>query len=59
MIDLVGAGQMRGGVVGDARPDRIPCAAIDREIIAQRQESAIVVKADFNIVQLIARVRRA
>ena len=31
-VDLVGAGEMHGGVVDDAGSDRIPCPAIDDEI---------------------------
>ncbi len=50
---------MGRGVVGDTGPDRVPGAAIDNEIIAQREDTAVLVKADFDLVQLIARMRRA
>ena len=50
---------MDRGVVGDARPDRVPGAAIDDVIIAQREDAAVVVEADLDIVQLVARMRRA
>ena len=49
---------MRGGIVRNTRPDRVPRPAIDNEIVAQREDMALVVKADFNLVQLIARMRR-
>ncbi len=58
VLDLVGAGQMHRGVVGDARADRVPGAAIDQVIVAQRQDMAVIVKADLDIVQLVARMRR-
>jgi len=48
-----------GGVVGDARPDRVPGATIDEVIVAQRKDTAVVVKPDLDIVQLVARMRRA
>ena len=58
-IDLVGTGQMDGGVVDNAGADRIPGAAIDDEIIAQREDAAVVVEADLDIVDLVARMARA
>jgi hypothetical protein len=53
-IDLVGAEQVDRGVVNHARADGIPGAAIDDEMIAQRQDAAVVVKADLDIVDLVA-----
>ena len=50
---------MNGGVVGDARADRVPGAAIDDVVVAQRQNAAIIVKADLDVVQLVARMGRA
>src|SRR5271165_119680 len=58
MLDLVGAGQMSGSVVGHTTTDRVPRPAIDDEIVAQRQDVSITVKADFDLVQLVARMRR-
>ncbi len=58
MLDLVGAGQVDRGVVGDARADRVPGAAIDDVVVADRQDAALVVEADLDIVQLVARMRR-
>ena len=55
-VDLVGAEQMDRGVVNHAGTDGIPRAAIDDETIAQCQDAAVVVKADFDIVDLVARV---
>ena len=54
MVDLVGAGQMSGGVVGDTPTDRVPRAAIDDEIVAQRQDVAIIIESDLDVVQLVA-----
>src|SRR5262249_57383104 len=42
-----------------AGADGIPRAAIDDETIAQRQDAAVVVKADLDIVELVARVAGA
>ena len=50
---------MDGGVVGDADADRVPRAAIDEEIVAQREDMAVIVKADLDIVQLVARMAGA
>ena len=50
---------MDRGVVGDAGADRVPGAAIDDVIVAQREDAAVVVEADLDIVQLVARMRRA
>ena len=50
---------MRGGVVRHAAPDRVPCAAIEDEIVAQSQDLAVTVKADLDLVQLVARMGRA
>src|SRR5262249_15461812 len=47
------------GVVNHAGADRIPRAAIDDELIAQRQDAAVVVKADLDIVDLVARMAGA
>ena len=47
---------MDGGVVDHGGADRIPCAAIDDEMIAQREDAAFVVEADVDIVDLVARV---
>ena len=56
ILDLVRPGQMDGGVVGDPRADRVPGPAIDDVVVAQRQDPAVVVKGDLDIVQLVARV---
>src|SRR5439155_21322343 len=58
VLDLVGAGQMHRGVVGDARADWVPRAAIDDVVVADRQDAAVIVEADLDIVQLVARMRR-
>ena len=47
---------MNRGVVGDARADRVPGAAIDDVVVAQRQDPTIIVKGDLDVVQLIARM---
>ena len=59
VLDLVGAGQVDGGVVGDAGPDRVPGAAIDDVVVADREDMAVIVKADLDIVPLVARMGRA
>src|SRR4029077_378624 len=59
ILDLVWAGQVDGGVVGDTGPDRVPGAAIDEVIVAQCEDAAVIVEPDFDVVQLIARMRRA
>ncbi len=59
MLDLVGAGQVDRGVVGDARADRVPGTAIDDVIVTDREDPTPIVKADLNVVQLVARMRRA
>ena len=56
MVDLVGAGQVHRGVVGDAGADRVPGAAIDDEVVAEREHPAVVVEADLDIVHLVARM---
>ncbi len=53
-VDLVGADQMDRGVVNHAGADGIPGAAIDDEMVAKRQDAAVVVKADLDIVDLVA-----
>ena len=58
VLDLVGAGQVDRGVVGDARADRVPGAAIDDVVVAEREDAALVVEPDLDIVQLVARMRR-
>ncbi len=58
-VDLVRAGQMRGGVVDHAGADRIPGAAIDHKTVAQRQDAALFVEADLHVVDLVARMARA
>ncbi len=50
---------MDRGVVGDAGADRIPGAAIDDKIIAQRQDAAGVVETDLDVVDLVARMAGA
>ena len=50
---------MDGGVVGDTGPDRVPRAAIDNVIVAQCEDMTLIVKPDLDIVQLVARMRRA
>ena len=50
---------MRGGVVRHTRADRVAGAAIDNEIVAQCDDPAVIGKADFDIVELIARMGRA
>src|SRR3979411_1591526 len=50
---------MDSGVVNRAGPDGIPRAAIDDEVVAKRQDSAFVVKADLDIMDLVARMTRA
>src|SRR5439155_581453 len=59
ILDLVRAGQMHRGVVGDAGADRVPGAAIDEIIVADRDDAAVIVEADFDIMQLVARMGRA
>ena len=59
ILDLVRPGQMHGGVVGDPGADRVPGAAIDEIIVADRENMAVIVKADLDIVPLVARMRRA
>ncbi len=59
ILDPVGAGQVHGGVVGDARADRVPGAAIDDVVVAQREDTAVAVEPDLEIVQLVARMGRA
>ena len=50
---------MDRGVVGDAGADRIPGAAIDDKMIAQRQDAAVVVETDLDVVDLVARMAGA
>ena len=50
---------MDGGVVDHAGADRIPRPAIDDEIIAQREDAAVVVEADLDLVDLVTRMARA
>ena len=59
MVELVGAGQMHGGVVDDTGADRIPGAAVDDEAVAQREDAAFVVEADLDVVDLVARMAGA
>ena len=59
VVDLVGPGQMHRGVVGDAGADRIPGAAIDDEAVAEREDAAVVVEADLDVVDLVARMAGA
>jgi hypothetical protein len=53
-VDLVGAGQMHGGVVNHAGAYGIPRPAIDDETVAKRQDATFIVKADLDIVDLVA-----
>ena len=57
--DLVRPRHVHGGVIGDAGADRIPGAAIDDKMVAQRQDAAVVVETDFDVVDLVARMARA
>ena len=45
---------MDGGVVGDPGPDRVPRAAIDEELVAKRDDAALVIETDLDLVQLVA-----
>jgi uncharacterized protein (DUF427 family) len=45
---------MHRGVVDHAGADRIPRAAIDDEMVAQRQDAAFVVEAHLDVVHLVA-----
>ena len=56
ILDLVRAGQVHRGVVGDAGADRVPGAAIDEVIVADREDAAVIVEADFDIMKLVARM---
>ncbi len=56
ILDFIRAGQMDRGVVGDTRPDRVPGAAIDDILVADRQNPAVIVKPDLDIVPLVARM---
>src|SRR6185295_5081470 len=58
VLDIVGTGQVDRGVVGDTRADRVPRAAIDDVVVADREDTAVVVEPDVDIVELIARMRR-
>src|SRR5262249_24752210 len=51
---LFGARQMHGGVVNHAGADRIPCSAVDVETVAKREDAALVVKADVDVMHLVA-----
>jgi len=51
VVDLVGAGQMHRGVVDHTHADRIPCPTIHDEIIAERQDEAVVIEPNLNIVE--------
>ena len=53
-VDLVGTEEMHRGVVDHAGADRIPRAAIDDELVAQRQDAAFVVEAHLDVVHLVA-----
>src|SRR5262249_19631675 len=57
-IDLVWPGQVHGGVVDDPGADWIPCAAIDDETVAQREDAAVRVEAHLHVVDLVARMAR-
>ena len=59
VLDLVGSRQMHGGVIRDARANRVPGAAIDEIVVVEREDMAPIVEADFDIVPLVARMRRA
>ena len=59
MLDLVGAGQVDRGVVGDPRADRVPGAAIDDVVVAKGEDAAVIVEPHLDIVQLVARMRGA
>ncbi len=50
---------MHRGVVGDAGADRVPGAAIDEIIVADRDDAAIIVEPYLDVMQLVARMRRA
>src|SRR5205814_6458826 len=47
---------MHRGVVSDTGADRVPSAAIDEVIVADREDAAVIIEPDFDIMQLIARM---
>jgi hypothetical protein len=57
--NLVGTQQMDGAVVGDRDAHRIPRPTIDEELIPKGDDMALGVEADFNLVQLVARMAGA
>ncbi len=57
--NLVGTRQMDGGVVGDRDAHRIPRPTIDEERIPKGDDMALGVEADFDLVQLVARMAGA
>ena len=56
IVELVWAGQMHRGVVGDTGADRIPGAAIGNEAVAKCKQPAVVVEGGLDIVDLVARM---
>jgi hypothetical protein len=54
ILDLVGAKQMNGRVVGDDSAQRVPGSAIDKKFVAKRKDMAVTVEADLDIVPLVA-----
>ncbi len=50
---------MDRGVVNHASSDGIPRSAVDDETVAQRQDPPFVVKPDFDLVHLVARMTGA
>ena len=50
---------MHGRVIGDAGTDRIPRAAIDEEAVAEGEQASVVIEADLDVVDLVARMAGA
>ncbi len=59
IVELVRAGQMHCGVIGNAGSDRVPGSAIDDEAVPKGQQSSFVIESDLDVVNLVARVTGA
>ena len=56
IVHVVGAQQVGGGVVGDARADRRVGARIDDEVVAEGEDPPRVVEPDLGVVDVVARM---
>ena len=54
VIDAIGAGKVGDGVVHRAASDRVEGPAIDQEMVAEREDAAVIVEAHLHVVDMIA-----